>query len=69
MKEEEEIKFEKQQILKEKTQTAVSKVFFINEMKNGLGAEIKKNPNTINFIKKTRFQRFKSWFSGFFKKF
>jgi hypothetical protein len=69
MNEEKEIKFEKQQILKEKAETAVSKVIFINEMKNGLGAEIKKNPNKINIIKKTRFQKFKSWFSGFFKKF
>ena len=33
MNEEEEIKFEKQQILKEKAETAVSKVIFINEMK------------------------------------
>jgi hypothetical protein len=67
--EKEEIMFEKQQILKEKAQTAVSKVYFINQIKNGLGVEIKKNPNQIKVIKKTRFQRFKSWFSVFFKKF
>jgi hypothetical protein len=69
MNEEEEIRFEKQQILKEKTQTAVSKAYFINEIKNGLGAEIKKNPNKINLIKKTKLQKFKDWFSNFFKKF
>jgi hypothetical protein len=69
MNESEEINFEKQQILKEKAYTAVSKVHFINEMKNGLGDEIKKNPNKITIIKKTRFQRFKSWFIEFLKKF
>lgn len=69
MDENDEIKFEKQLILKDKAQTAVSKVQYINEIRSGLGAEIKKNPNKINIIQKTRFQKFKSWLSGFFKRF
>ena len=69
MDEKEEINFEKKQILKEKAQTAVSKIHFINEIKNGLGLEIKNNPNKINFVKKTKLQKFKHWFSLFLKKF
>lgn len=69
MTEEEEIKFEKEEMLKETAQTAVSKSYFINQIKNGLGDEIKKNPNKVNIIKKTRFEKIKSWFSKVFKSF
>lgn len=48
-----ELKIEEKQILADKYKTAYKKVQFINEIKNGLGVEIKKNPRPI--IKKKSF--------------
>jgi hypothetical protein len=45
------------------------KKVLINEIKTGLGEEIKKNPNKAKIIKKTRTQRFVLWLKKIFTKF
>jgi len=37
--------------------TARTKVMFINELKTGLGDDIKTNPSKVNIIKKTWYQK------------
>jgi hypothetical protein len=64
-----EIKSEKEKIIKDKISTAVSKVKFINEIKTTLGEEIKKNPSLVKVIKKTRMERIKLFFKKFLTKF
>lgn len=44
-------KLEKEMLV-EKYKTALKKNQFLNELKNGLGAEIKKNPGRAKIIKK-----------------
>ena len=39
--------------------TARTKAMFINELKTGLGNDIKTNPSKVNIIKKTWFQKLK----------
>ena len=53
----------------EKLKTAVKKVKFINEIKNGLGSEIKKNPNQITIIKKPWYKKLGLFFRKIFTKF
>lgn len=53
-----EIDDERKAMLAETYRTALTKVNFINELKAGLGEEIKKNPNKVRIIKRTRFERF-----------
>ena len=48
----------KQDMLVEKYKTALKKNQFINELKTGLGEEIKKNPGKAKIIKKTWGERF-----------
>lgn len=43
--------------LLEKYKTAMKKVQFIQELKTGLGKEIKENPSKFTVIKKTWFQK------------
>ena len=45
------------------------KKVLINELKTGLGEEIKKNPRKVKIIKKTRSQRFVLWLKKIFTKF
>jgi hypothetical protein len=45
------------------------KTQFVNELKSGLGDEIKKNPRGIKIIKESRYKRFMSWLKTFFTKF
>jgi hypothetical protein len=45
------------------------KKVLINEIKTGLGKEIKKNPGKAKIIKKTRTQRFMLWLKKIFTKF
>jgi hypothetical protein len=52
-----------------KYKTAITKVQLINDLKNGLGAEIKKNPNKARIIEKTRFQKFMFKLKKLFTKF
>lgn len=52
-----------------KEKTRIAKTKFIEEMKKGLGEQIKKNPNTVTFIKKPWYVRFGSFFKSLFTKF
>jgi hypothetical protein len=47
----------------------VYKNILINEIKNGLGEQIKQNPNTFTVVKLSRIQRFKRWFKKWFLRF
>lgn len=53
----------------EKYKTALKKGQFVNDIRGGLGAEIKKNPNQIKIIKKTLGQKVKAFFLSIFTKF
>jgi hypothetical protein len=49
--------------------TVMKKAQFINEIKTGLGDEIKTNPNKIKIIKKPFLQKVKLFFIKMFTKF
>jgi hypothetical protein len=49
--------------------TVVNKYQFINTVKNGLGTEIKSNPNKVKVIKKPLSERIKMFFKKIFIKF
>lgn len=66
---EREIELEEREILRDKFLTAMRKTQFVNELKSGLGDEIKKNPRGIKIIKESRYKRFMSWLKAFFTKF
>lgn len=53
----------------EKYKTALKKAQFINEIKGGLGNEIKSNPGTVRIIKKSWNQKLKAFFKKAFTKF
>jgi hypothetical protein len=53
----------------EHSKTEMRKSQFINEIKGGLGQEIKANPNKIKIIKKTWKQKVKIFFTKIFTKF
>jgi hypothetical protein len=57
------------EMLVEKYKTALKKQQFINELKSGLGDEIKKNPNKAKIIEKKWYQRFGIFFKNIFTKF
>jgi hypothetical protein len=59
---------EKQRLL-EMYKTAMKKAQLVNEIKTGLGADIKKNPGRANIIKKTRWQKFMLSLKKIFTKF
>jgi hypothetical protein len=56
-------------MLVEKYKTALKKNQFINELKSGLGKEIKKNPGKPKIIKKTLGERFMLGLRKIFTKF
>lgn len=56
-------------MLVEKYKTSLKKMEFINEIKQGLGEEIKKNPNNVKIIKKTWSQKIRLFFVKLFTKF
>jgi len=64
-----EIEMIEKEMLADKYVTALKKVKFINELKTGLGDEIKANPNGIKVIKKPLFQRIKESLKKIFTKF
>lgn len=64
-----EIEFEKESMIKETIATAVSKVSFINEIKQGLGNEIKSKGSQVTIINKTRTQNIIDWLKKIFTKF
>lgn len=55
-----EIKKATQDIISSKESTVTNKNRFITQIKTSLGEEIKKNPNKVKIIKKSKFQRFMS---------
>jgi hypothetical protein len=66
---EREIELEEKEVLRDKFVTALRKSQFVNELKSGLGDEIKKNPRGVKIIKESRYKRFVSWLKKFFTKF
>ena len=53
----------------EKLKTTLKKAQFIQEIKNGLGSEIKKNPNQITIIKKPWYKKLGLFLRKIFTKF
>jgi hypothetical protein len=64
-----EIKIVEKDILNDKFRTAMDKVKFVNEIKTGLGQEIKKNPNKVKINKKTFKDKFLDLIKKIFTKF
>jgi len=64
-----EIESIEKKILADKYITAMKKVRFIDEIKNGLGDEIKVNGGSVKIIKKTKYERFIIWLKKIFTKF
>jgi hypothetical protein len=64
-----EIKQAENEILLEKYKTALKKTQLINELKSGLGNEIKKNPGKAKIIKKPWYKKFLIGFKKIFTKF
>lgn len=64
-----ETKIAEQELLMERYKTALKKGQLINDIRNGLGKEIKKNPGQAKIIKKTTTQKIMSWLRGIFTKF
>lgn len=66
---ERELKLAENEILAAVHKTEREKKQFINELKFGLGEEIKKNPNRPIIIKKTWLQKLTLFLKGIFTKF
>lgn len=64
-----EIVLEEREILRDKFLTALRKTQFVNELKSGLGDELKKNPRSVKIIKQPRYKKIISWLKSFFTKF
>lgn len=64
-----ELKLVEQANQLETYKTVMRKAQFINQIKTGLGNEIKSKPNEIKIIKKTFSERFKLFFMKIFTKF
>lgn len=67
--EKESIEDIKKEIKKDSLTTEINKNKFINEIKNGLGVNIKQNPDTIKKVEKTKQQKIKQFFINLFTKF
>jgi hypothetical protein len=64
-----EIKQAENEILLEKYKTALKKTQLINELKSGLGNEIKKNPGKAKIIKKPWYKKILAGLKKIFTKF
>lgn len=64
-----EIKYERESMVKETIATAVNKVKFVNEIKQGLGSEIKQKGGRVTIVEKTRYEKFVAWLKKIFTKF
>lgn len=64
-----EAKIAESEILVEKYKTALRKNQVINDMKQGLGAEMLKNPRKVKIIKKTFGQKLLNFLRIIFNKF
>jgi hypothetical protein len=69
LEEKESIDDIEKEIKGDKLKTEIIKNRFIDEIKSGLGNNIKNNPSTIKKIEKTRGQKLKEFFKGLFTKF
>ena len=56
-------------ILGAKFGTALAKAKFVNELKQGLGVEIKKDPRAVKVIKKPWTAKVRVWLTKIFTKF
>lgn len=63
-----EIELEEKEILRDKFLTALRKNQFINELKGGLGEELKKNPSKVKIIKEPKMKRLITWLKRLFMK-
>lgn len=63
------LKSAEKQILTEKYKTALLKTQFINDIKLGLGEEIKKNAGKVTVHKLTWYQKLESFLKKLFTKF
>jgi hypothetical protein len=66
---EKEIKALEREMLLDKYKTARGKAQLINDLKMGLGEEIKSNPSRVKFIKKTWYQKLVLFFKKLFTRF
>lgn len=64
-----EIEQVEREILADRYNTALKKMQFVNELKNGLGSELKNNPNKIKLVKKSFWAKIKDYLKGLFTKF
>ena len=64
-----EIKLIENEIVADKLMTDIKKKKFINDIKTSLGSEIKKNPNKVTIIKKSRKEKFFEFIKKIFTKF
>jgi hypothetical protein len=64
-----EINEAEKQMLLDKYNTAMKKAKFLNEIKNGLGVDIKQNPGRAHIIKKTWSQKLILKLKSIFTKF
>lgn len=62
-----EFEKEEQLINLDKKKTNLKKMAFIQEIKNGLGNEIKANPNTIEIMEKPKINKIKILLKRIFK--
>lgn len=64
-----EIDLESKGIIYDKELTNIKKKSFINEIKLGLGDDIKSNPNAVKFIKESKSKKISDFIKKLFKKF
>jgi len=64
-----EINMIENEMVADKYITDIKKKNFINEIKTNLGSEIKKNPNKVKVIKKSKKERFLGFIKSIFTKF
>lgn len=64
-----EIDLEKKGIEVDKEATKLKKSAFISEIKNGLGEDIRKNPNGVKINTKTKKRKFLDFIKNIFTKF
>ena len=60
---------EVKEILADKYATAHDKAVFADKIKNGLGKELKANPNKVKIIKITKKEKIVAWLKKIFTKF
>lgn len=64
-----EIQMIENEMVADKLITDIKKKNFINDIKSNLGTEIKKNPNKVKVIKKSKKEKFFDFIKSLFTKF